>query len=191
MAQREKEMIARLIRPQRGEAILEVGSGTGYFLRDIALSGARCVGIEPSGPMLAVATLQTGPAIDYLRGVGESLPFDDNRFDALLYMTTLEFVQDVNAALLESARVVKPGGRLAFGVLNAAGPWAAARRLEGGFWNEARLFRAAELQSLLMPFGRVRIDSCVHVRRAFWVCRVCSWARSMPSCGACSPATAH
>jgi ubiquinone/menaquinone biosynthesis C-methylase UbiE len=42
-------------------------------------------------------------------------------------MTTLEFVQDVSAALEEARRVVRPGGRLVFGVLNAEGSWAFAK----------------------------------------------------------------
>jgi SAM-dependent methyltransferase len=167
VARREKEMIANLLLPKRGEAILEVGAGTGYFLREIAASGAHCIGLEPSSEMLAVALSRPGPALDYIRGVGEALPFEDDAFDALLYMTTLEFVQDVDAALREAARVVRAGGRLAFGVLNAAGPWAAARRREGGFWSEARFFAARELRALLSPLGPVQIESCVHVPPRF------------------------
>src|SRR6266545_1565293 len=141
---REKDLIAGLLRPKPGEAILEVGSGTGHFLQEVARTGARCVGIEPSAEMLSVAVSRSR-TIGYVRGRGESLPFKAGSFDGLLCMTTLEFVQDVEAVIQEAARVVRPDGRLFFGVLNANGPWARARKRQGGLWSEARFFRAAEL----------------------------------------------
>jgi ubiquinone/menaquinone biosynthesis C-methylase UbiE len=159
----EKALILALLRPKPGEVILEVGSGTGYYLREVARSGARCVGIEPSAEMLSVAVSRAPAIIDYARGQGESLPFKPGSFDGLLYMTTLEFVQDVDSALREAVRVVRPDGRLVFGVLNADGPWARVRKREGGLWAEARFFRAAELEALLSPMGAVHVDYCVHI----------------------------
>ncbi len=163
VAERELEMILRLLQLRTGESVLEVGSGTGYFLRQLAGRGARCTGIEPSPDMLSAALKRAHEDIDYVAGCGEALPFADGRFDALLYMTTLEFVQDVSSALREAARVVRPGGRLVFGVLNAEGPWARARKREGGFWNEAHFYSSRELSALLSPLGPVGLDSCVHL----------------------------
>jgi ubiquinone/menaquinone biosynthesis C-methylase UbiE len=163
VARREKELILRLLQSGPGEVILEVGSGTGYFLREAARPGARCIGVEPSAEMLAVAMSRPLVNVDYVIGCGESLPFKDASCDGLLYMTTLEFVQDVDAALREATRVVRPGGRLVFGVLNADGPWARARKREGGLWADARFYGSAELGALLSPLGAVQIDYCVHV----------------------------
>ncbi len=160
---REKDLILGLLRPEQGELILEVGSGTGHFLREVARSGALCVGIEPSAGMLSVATSRPVANVGYVRGRGESLPFKEASFDSLLFMTTLEFVQDVDAAIREATRVVRPSGRLVFGVLNAHGPWARMRKHEGGLWSEARFFCAAELEALLSPLGLVQVDYCVHV----------------------------
>ena len=163
VARREKELIVGLLRPTAGETMLEVGSGTGYLMREIARSGARCVGVEPSAAMLAVAVSRSGRTIDYVRGRSESLPFREASFHGLLYMTTLEFMQDVDASLREGVRVVRPDGRLVFGVPNAKGPWARARRREGGLWNEARFFGASELEAMLSAYGAVQVESCVHV----------------------------
>jgi ubiquinone/menaquinone biosynthesis C-methylase UbiE len=163
VADREEKLILNMLGPKPDELILEVGSGTDYFLRPIGRSGARCVGIEPSEEMLSIAIAQAPDRIDHVRGRGESLPFRDESFDGLLYMTTLEFVRDVDAALAEAWRVVRPGGRLVFGVLNAEGPWARARKREGGLWDEAHFYRTAELESLLSSLGAAQIDYCVHV----------------------------
>ncbi|MGE0652967.1 MAG: class I SAM-dependent methyltransferase [Alphaproteobacteria bacterium] len=156
-------MILKLLRPRPGECLLEVGCGTGFFLRDLAATAAFCVGIDPSWEMLSVAASRPMDNVSYLRGCGETLPFRRAVFDGALFFTTLEFVQDDQAAVLEAARVVRPGGRLVFGVLNAEGPWAETRRREGGLWAETRFYGRTELVSLLTPLGKLTIDYCVHV----------------------------
>ena len=163
VARLEGDLILRLLRPQPAERVLEVGSGTGFFLRRVAGSGARCTGLEPSPGMLVAAGAQPLANVSYVGGCGEALPFDTGAFDAVLYMTTLEFVEDPTAAVLEAARVVRPGGRMVFGVLNADGPWARARRREGGLWDAARFYRRAELEALLRPLGALTFDYRVHV----------------------------
>jgi ubiquinone/menaquinone biosynthesis C-methylase UbiE len=160
----ETELLLRLLRPTAGERVLEVGAGTGHFLRAIARRGPRCIGIEPSAAMIGVARSRGGNGrTDYVRGRGEALPFPDESFDALLAMTVLEFVTDVESVVAEAARVVRPGGRVVVAVLNARGPWARARLRQGGLWAAARFFTAAELRALLLPFGRVTVEHCVHV----------------------------
>ena len=163
VGRREKDLLVALLRPRPDDTILEVGSGTGYFLRELARMGAYCVGIEPSKEMLAVAMARPARGVGYIRGRAESLPFKDASFDSLLYMTTLEFVQDAHAAIREATRVVQPDGRLVLGVLNADGAWARARWREGGLWRAAHFFRAEELEALLSPFGPIRLSYCVHV----------------------------
>ena len=163
---RERSLLHRLVAPRAVQTILEVGSGTGHFLREFARSGARCVGVEPSPAMLAIAKAWPDPRIDYVSGYGESLPFPDAVFDCVAYITTLEFVADVALAVQEAARVCKDGGRLVFVVLNARGPWYRQRMSEGGPWDETRFFHAEELRKLLSPFGEPGFDYCVHVMPA-------------------------
>jgi len=191
VAQRERELILHLLEANSGKTIVEVGSGTGYFLREVAFFGARCVGVEPSAEMLAVSMSRSGRAIDYVRGCGEALPIKDATVDAVLFMTTLEFVQDVDATIREAARVVRPDGKLVIGVLNAEGPWAQARRREGGLWRDARFFSGAELKAELSHLGAIRVEYCVHVppNASSWprpLMRLADWLlrRLLPAKGA-------
>lgn len=161
----EWRILLDLLRPKPAERILDIGSGTGRNVRRLAKRGVRAVGLEPSAAMLAEA--QGHRAKDqpsYVRGVAEALPFGGDVFHAALAVTTLEFVADVDAALAEAARVVKPGGRMVVGVLNSRGPWAARRRQRGGEpWESARFFSRKEIEAFLTRFGPVKTQTVVHV----------------------------
>jgi len=161
----EREAVFGLLQPTPGERILDVGCGTGRYALELASRGVDAVGVDPSVAMLAVATARCAPNGNpaYVRGIAEHLPFASEAFDALICVTTLEFVRDVDAALLEAARVTKTGGRLVLGVLNARGPWAARRRRsQDAVWKSARFFSRAEIEEQLQPFGDVRSRVAVY-----------------------------
>jgi len=86
-----------------GETSVEIGVGSGLFAAPLGIT----VGVEPSNAMAALAR-QRG--INVVGGVAEALPFDDNRFDLALMVTTLCFLDDIEASFREVFRVIKPGG---------------------------------------------------------------------------------
>lgn len=103
-----------------GEAILDVGCGTGGVTipaKHRVGSNGRAAGIDPSPEMIAVAQKKAqrlGLEIDFRMGVIEALPYPDASFDVVtssLMMHHLpEHVQV--KGLAEIYRVLKPGGRL-------------------------------------------------------------------------------
>ena len=115
---------------QSADSLLDVGCGTGYFTRSFAGRGLSVVGLDPSPAMLAVATDRGGGPI-YTRGWAESLPFTDNSFDLVAFVTSLEFVADPSAALREARRVGRFG--LIIGALNAFSPLGLRRKLHSRF----------------------------------------------------------
>lgn len=99
--------------------ILEFGGGGAQGARWCAAHGARVVSTDLSAGMLATAaTLSArspGPAPLLAQADATRLPFDDGTFDLVFsaYGAT-PFVADSAALMAELARVLRPGGRLAF-----------------------------------------------------------------------------
>ncbi|MBI1880632.1 MAG: methyltransferase domain-containing protein, partial [Chloroflexi bacterium] len=71
--------------------------------------------IDPSEEMLAVAR-RKAPALEWRDGRAEALPFEANRFDAVVSQFGLMFFEDRRLAIQEMRRVLRPGGRLAVAV---------------------------------------------------------------------------
>jgi len=106
----------RLCRVDLAREVLEVGCGVGVGPAYIAKRyGCRVVAVDLSPDMLAwaerraqrdgVADLVTLQQANVL-----ALPFEDDRFDAVLAESVLAFVQDKPRALAEMIRVTRPGG---------------------------------------------------------------------------------
>jgi ubiquinone/menaquinone biosynthesis C-methylase UbiE len=102
----------------RGERVLDAGCGTGLLLEQEALavgSEGRAEGVDYSEDMLARARARCAdlPQVGLNQGSVESLPFDDASFDALSCTQCLLYVENLDRALQEFYRVLRPGGRIA------------------------------------------------------------------------------
>ncbi|HTQ13268.1 MAG TPA: methyltransferase domain-containing protein [Rhizomicrobium sp.] len=111
----------RLIRRMgigRGDAVLEIGCGPGYFSPAVArhLREGKLVLFDYQDAMLDIAErrLRRKGLTNYERHQGDAkaLPFADASFDAAFLVTVLGEVGDPARALSEAARVLRPGGRL-------------------------------------------------------------------------------
>lgn len=113
-----------------GEAVLDVGCGSGVFDRVLAdLSGGRnhITAVDYSPYMVAEAKgiAQAGDlegAIDFQVGNAEALTFPDGSFDVVFSVTVLE-EGDADRMLSEMVRVTKPGGRIGVIVRSLDSPW--------------------------------------------------------------------
>ena len=91
-----------------GKDVLEVGCGTGLILRRLAEFSRSAVGIDLSPGMLEKARAR---GLDVVEGSATDLPFEDGTFDAVCSFKVLAHVEDIEQAMREVARVLRPGGR--------------------------------------------------------------------------------
>lgn len=89
-------------------SVLEVGCGTGYFTRWLARQGFQVVGLERAPAMLAVLH-QRCPTLPVILSDAQWLPFRHAGVDLVLFVTTLEFLEEPGVALAEAARVARQG----------------------------------------------------------------------------------
>lgn len=126
----------RMLSPQPGEKIIEIGSGTGRGLMrmcDEVTSCGRLVGLDLSHLMLMRIQKKyrhPHPPILVGQADGEHIPLEKNHFDGAFCAFTLElFPQEgIGAVLNEVKRVLKPSGRFAVVAL-AKSPDTLARRI--------------------------------------------------------------
>jgi ubiquinone/menaquinone biosynthesis C-methylase UbiE len=95
--ERETEIINRYV---HGRLVLDVGCGPCVFEREL---GFKMVGVDPDKNALKFCSE------DVIQGVGEYLPFKDNVFDAVLFITSMEFLLRPELAVSEAYRVLKNG----------------------------------------------------------------------------------
>lgn len=150
---------------QPGERALDVGCGTGDYTLALARQDIRAIGIDLAPAMLAVATSKakaTGLPEGYVQGTAETLPFPAESFSLVVSVTALEFVNSPPAVVAEMIWVLRPGGRLVVGVLNAWSLWAwVYRRQKGTVYEYAHFFNPPELIGLLQSYGPVAWQSCM------------------------------
>jgi ubiquinone/menaquinone biosynthesis C-methylase UbiE len=128
-----RRRIADLARLHPGEAVLDVGCGTGTLAivarERVGAPPGHVTGIDPSVQMIARARRKAERAslpIDFQVGVIEHLAFPDQSFDVVLSTFMMHHLPDdlKRQGLAEIARVLKPGGRLlVLDLKGHTGPW--------------------------------------------------------------------
>ena len=115
----------RLVEQQLVEALgasplgrlLDIGTGTGRMAELFAPRAEHIVALDKNLEMLRIARakLQHLPSdtVELVQGDFADLPFDAGSFDTVLLHQVLHFAQDPSTALIEAARVTRPGGHIA------------------------------------------------------------------------------
>lgn len=122
-----------------GEAVLEIGFGSGHCLKRIVQSvgeTGKAYGVDISTGMLEVTKKRLGEAqlidmVGLCLGDAAKLPYSDNAFDAIFMSFTLELFDspEIPKVLEEVKRVLKPTGRLAIASMSRESGKSAPLRL--------------------------------------------------------------
>ncbi len=107
----------RRVVPAAEGRVLEIGIGSGLNLPFYGVAMTELVGLDPSPRLLSMAADASRKAtqrVTLLEGSAEAVPLDDASVDTVVTTWTLCTIPDVDRALREMRRVLKPGGRLLF-----------------------------------------------------------------------------
>src|SRR5262249_29531256 len=129
-----------------GGGVLEIGFGTGLNLAHYPDHVRRITTVDPNPGMNRLALRRiaaSGIEVDRRTLGGESVPFEDGRFDCVGSTWTLCSIPEAGRALGEVYRVLRPGGRFVF--------------LEHGLSDDAGVRR---WQRRLNPIQRLLADGC-------------------------------
>ena len=93
--------------------ILDLGCGDGQIARALAAQGSDVLGVDPTQLHIDVA-IERGGGPRYLLGGATKIPADDETFDAVVACLVFEHIDQMDEAMVEVARVLKPNGQFSF-----------------------------------------------------------------------------
>ena len=111
----QKEVILpnlmRLINPQKGDVILDIACGQGFFSRTLDEAGAKVTGTDIAKELIGLARIHSPKTISFEVAPADALIFaKDASFDKALIILALQNIENMQGAIREAYRVLKPGG---------------------------------------------------------------------------------
>lgn len=103
--------LKRLINPQKGDKILDIACGQGYFSRFLNEAGAQVTGADIAKELIGMARIHSPKTISFEVAPADKLDFaQDASFDKALIILALQNIENLQGAIKEAYRVLKPGG---------------------------------------------------------------------------------
>ena len=139
--------------PEKGKGV-EIGIGSGLFAQPLGITE----GVEPSEQMRDLAGDR---GLKAKNGVAENVPLEDSKYDYVLMVTTICFVDDIHKSLKEVQRILKPGGRIVIGFVDKNSPIGQVYQKNkqfSTFYKEAVFYSAEEMEKELKKTGFKNIE---------------------------------
>lgn len=162
------------VNPQKGESILDVGCGDGYYLHllsNLGIQNLKLTGtdFDKDGLKSAKRNLKNKKITFVWSDLMTKTPFRSNSFDKIVMSEVAEHLPDDVKCLKEVFRILKPGGTLCLSVPNAHYPllWdpvnkvlesLSGRHIKSGFWAglwnmHIRLYKPEQIKKVLQKAG--------------------------------------
>ena len=153
----EKKAIYELTSDIQGGNLIEFGCGTGHWSEYFAHLKFRITGVEISEPMLKIAKKKNIPNSTFIQGDAESIKLN-TKFDVAAFITSLEFINDVDKAIENAIKHLKKGSHIILGVLNLNSVLG-ERRESNGIYANAHFYTHSELLKIFKKYGKVVLKS--------------------------------
>ncbi len=154
----QKEVILpnllRVLDVKKGERVLDLACGQGFFTREIAALGVQAVGTDISPELIAKAKIHAPKATFHVASAA-SLPFaKDREFDAVTCVLALQNMEDISTVFKEVGRVLKKDGRFLFVINHPA--FRVLKRSHWG-WDEEKKIQYRRIDGYLSA-AKIPVD---------------------------------
>ena len=110
--------LSRLMEIKKGELVLDLACGSGFFAREFHKAGAKVAGVDISAELIAMARRNAPVGIRFYKSLAHRLVFiPDQSLDKIALIFAIQNIKEANEVFRECARVLKPKGKL-FTVMN-------------------------------------------------------------------------
>lgn len=155
----QKSVIApnllRLLNIQKGDRVLDLACGTGYFSNIFFKEGAHVQGVDIGSELIDIARESSPPQIEYSVASADKIPqIQSKTIDKVVIVLALQNIENVSGVLSECKRVLKPGGTLSL-VLNHP-TFRIPQSSEWG-WDEAKKIEYRRIDKYLSE-SKIQID---------------------------------
>jgi ubiquinone/menaquinone biosynthesis C-methylase UbiE len=160
----------KAINPKKDDEYLEIGFGSGIFIKKYISHVSKIAGIDHSEDMVKLASdinrrlVESGKA-EFKQGHASSLPWADNEFTVVATIETFFLLTEIEKTLNEIFRVLKPGGRLIIEMSYNKDDGEDHKRLIKKM--KLKLYSGEEIKNLLKKAGFN--DIVVDYYKAFWI----------------------
>jgi len=160
----------RVIDPKKDDKYLEIGFGSGIFIKRYISHVSKISGIDHSDDMVQLASEMNKNLVDvgkaeFKQGNASVLPWADNEFTVVTAIETFFFLHEVEKVLNEIFRVLQPGGRVVIEMAYNKDDGVNHQRVIKKI--SLRLYSGEEMKKLLTNAGFSNI--VISYYRAFWI----------------------
>ncbi|MBN2083525.1 class I SAM-dependent methyltransferase [bacterium] len=141
--------------------VLSVGCGPAIIEAELARRGYELTGLDVSAQALSCAP----DSVRTTAGRAEEMPFDAAVYDAVVFVVSLQFVDDYHAAIDEAWRVLRPAGRLIILLLNPQSAFFIAK--SGDLNSYIQLIKHTDNEAILAAVERrfkTKTEYCLGIR---------------------------
>lgn len=105
--------LLRLINIKKGQLILDIGCGQGFFAREFYKAGAKVIAVDISEELINIAKKRSPSFITYYVSAVESMPFLANSsVDKITIILAIQNIENVNDVFKECNRLLRPKGKI-------------------------------------------------------------------------------